>query len=52
MIFPDNSTRAGHFEQNVFKKVIRSIEEIEPVREQLGEACIKEIEKFVSRREK
>jgi hypothetical protein len=50
MGFPDGSTRAGHFEENVFKAVVKSIEEIEPVRDQLGQQCIQEIEKFLERR--
>jgi len=33
MIFPDGSTRAGIFENNVFKSVLKSIDEIEDVKD-------------------
>jgi len=40
MIFPDGTKRAGYFDQNVFKESIKSITEINAVRNVLSEECI------------
>lgn len=50
MIFPDGTKRAGYFDQNVFKESIKSITEINAVRNVLSEECINQIQEYLSKR--
>lgn len=50
MIFPDGTRRAGYFDQNVFKESIKSISEIDSVRNVLSDECIIQIQEYLSKR--
>jgi|LauGreDrversion4_2_1035121.scaffolds.fasta_scaffold80744_2 hypothetical protein len=48
MIFADSTKRAGFFEQNVFKDILKSEKEIN--RQILPEECIREMENYLAKR--
>ena len=50
MVFPDKHTRAGFFEDNVFKKPLLQLREIDPYRKKLSKECVKVMEDFVLKR--
>jgi hypothetical protein len=51
MIFSDGSRKAGLFDQNVFVRSVRTLEDIAPYRDKLEQECIYELERIVRDRE-
>ncbi len=52
MKYPYNVSRAGIFDNNVFQRELKSINEIELYRKELTQECIDEIEKCLERKQK
>ena len=50
MIFPDDTRRAGTFEQNVFKESLKREDQIEPYREILKEECLQVLEEILNQK--